>query len=102
MKPVYAWKSEKGKTYKAMTLKETLTRLKSLSNEKMLAHNRKNGAGDNQYGVKLGDIQTVAKGIKTNHELVVELWNTGNIDAQLLAILVAIWINEMVRRPRYS
>ena len=30
----------------------------------------------------------MAKKIKTNHELALELWDTGNIDARFLAILV--------------
>ena len=71
-----------------MTLKETLKQLESLGNEKMRAHNTKNGAGDNQFGVQLGDIRVLAKKIKTNHELALALWKTGNIDAQLLATLL--------------
>jgi 3-methyladenine DNA glycosylase AlkD len=38
--------------------------------------------------VKLGDIRTVAKKIKTDHELALKLWETGNVEAQLLATLV--------------
>lgn len=72
-----------------MTLKEALARLKSLSNEKMIALNIKNGAGkNNQFGVKMGDIRNVAQKIKTDHKLALELWNTKNIDAQLLATLI--------------
>ena len=54
----------------------------------MRAQNSKRGAGDNQFGVKLGDIRTLADKIKTNHELALSLWKTGNIDAQFLAILL--------------
>jgi 3-methyladenine DNA glycosylase AlkD len=71
-----------------MTLKEALSKLKSLSNEKMLAQNTKNGAGKNQFGVRLGDIRTVANTIKTDHALGLELWKTENIDARLLAMLI--------------
>ena len=71
-----------------MTLKETLKQLEALGNEKMRAQNAKNGAGDNQFGVRLGELRTLAKKIKTNHELALALWETGNIDARLLAILV--------------
>src|SRR5687768_73684 len=71
-----------------MTLKETLTALKSLANEKMFAHNVKHGAGKNQFGVKLGDIRGLANKIKTNHTLALELWKTENIDARLLATLI--------------
>jgi 3-methyladenine DNA glycosylase AlkD len=38
--------------------------------------------------VKLGDIRTIAKKIKTDHELALELWDTGNVEAQLLATLI--------------
>ena len=72
----------------AMTLKDTLAQLESLGNEKVRAHNKKNGAGDNQFGVQMGDIRKLAAKIKTNHQLAIALWDTGNIDAQLLAILL--------------
>jgi len=71
-----------------MTLNETMKQLESLGNEKRRAHNTKNGAGNNQFGVPHGDIRVLAKKIKTNHELAMALWKTGNIDAQLLAILL--------------
>ena len=71
-----------------MTVKEALTQLEALGNEKMRAQNSKNGAGDNQFGVRLGDIRKLAAKIKTNHELAIALWETGNIDARLLAILL--------------
>jgi 3-methyladenine DNA glycosylase AlkD len=72
----------------AITLKDALTQLKSLGDEKVRQHNRKNGAGDNQFGVRMGDIRKVAAKIKTNHELAIALWDTGNVDARLLATLV--------------
>jgi 3-methyladenine DNA glycosylase AlkD len=72
----------------AMTLKDTLAELKSLGHEKVRAQNKKRGAGDNQFGVKHGDIRKVAAKIKTNHELAIALWASGNLDARLLAILL--------------
>ena len=80
-----------GKEYReamAMTLKDALTQLEVLGNEKIRAQNRKNGAGDDQFGVRLGDIRKLAAQIKANDELGFALWGTGNIDAQLLAILL--------------
>src|SRR5262249_18369442 len=41
-----------------------------------------------QFGVKRGDLRTLANKIKTNHELALSLWKTGNIDAQFLATLL--------------
>ena len=73
---------------KAMTLKETLKQLEALGNEKMRAHNRKHGAGDNQFGIRLGDIRKVAAKIKADHEMALALWGTGNFEARLLAILL--------------
>src|SRR5262245_28305451 len=73
---------------KTMTLNETLKQLKALGNEKTRAHNTKWGAGDNQFGVKHGDIRALAKKVQSNPELAMPLWETGNVDAQLLATLL--------------
>ncbi len=71
-----------------MTLQEALDTLKSLGIESVRAHNRKFGAGDNQYGTKLGDIRKLAAKIKTDHQSALDLYHSGIIDAQLLAILL--------------
>jgi 3-methyladenine DNA glycosylase AlkD len=71
-----------------MTLKEALKQLKALGHAKIRAQNAAGGAGDNQFGVKLGDIRGLAKKIKTNHALALSLWDTGNVDAQFLATLL--------------
>jgi 3-methyladenine DNA glycosylase AlkD len=76
-----------------MTLEETLRQLESLGNAAVRAQNAKSGplgsgAGDNQFGVSRGDVRKLANKIKTNHELALSLWKTGNIDAQFLAALV--------------
>jgi 3-methyladenine DNA glycosylase AlkD len=71
-----------------MTLEETLKELEALGNAKVRALNAKSGAGENQYGVALGDIRKVAKKIRTDHALGLSLWKTGNADAQFLATLL--------------
>ena len=71
----------------AQTLKDALAQLQALGNEKVRAQNRRNGAGDNQFGVRLGDIRKLAKSLKLNHALALALWDTGNLDARLLALL---------------
>ncbi len=71
-----------------MTLQESLQKLAALGNEKVRARNRKLGGGDNQFGVRLGDLRKVAARIKRDHALALTLWETGNIDARLLAILI--------------
>lgn len=78
-----------------MTLNETLKQLKALGDAKVRAQNAKSsafgqGAGDNQFGVSLGDIRGLAKKIKTNHDLALSLWETGNVDAQFLATLLIV------------
>jgi len=71
-----------------MTVKETLAELKSLGDDARRKHNTKAGAPENQFGVKLGDLRALAKKIKTDHELALKLWDTGNVEAQLLATLI--------------
>ncbi len=71
-----------------MTLAAALKELESLGNGKTRAQNAKQGCGDNQFGVKLGDIRKVAEKIKTDHKLALELWETENADARFLAALV--------------
>jgi 3-methyladenine DNA glycosylase AlkD len=92
-----------------MTLKETLARLESLGDEKVRAQNRKSGAGDNQFGVRLGDIRKLAAKIKQDDRLARALWDTGNVDAQFLAALLiepkklsAEAVDRMVRSTSFS
>lgn len=77
----------------SMTLEEAMRQLESLGNAAVRAQNAKSGplesgAGDNQFGVSRGDVRKLANKIKTNHELALSLWKTGNIDAQFLATLL--------------
>ncbi len=71
-----------------MTLEVALAQLEALGDEKIRAQNTKRGYGDNQYGVPLGAIRKVAVKLKNKHELALALWDTGNFDAKLLAILM--------------
>jgi 3-methyladenine DNA glycosylase AlkD len=76
-----------------ITLEEALRQLEALANEGVRAQNAKSGpfgdgAGDNQFGVALGDIRMVAKKIKADHALALSLWDTANVDAQFLATLL--------------
>jgi len=87
-------KAAKAKTASAraksttMTVEEVLSQLEALGNAGVRAQNAKWGAGDNQFGVQRGDVRKLANKIKTNHELALALWKTGNIDAQFLATLL--------------
>ena len=91
------------------TVKDILSQLQALGNEKVMAMNTKNGAGKNQYGVKMGDIRNVANKIKTDHELGLELWKTGIIEARLVACLIIkpknltkIQLDEMAKSVDFS
>jgi 3-methyladenine DNA glycosylase AlkD len=92
-----------------VTLEEALGKLKSLGNEAVRAHNTKWGAGDKQFGVKHGDIRVLAKKLGASPDLAIPLWKTGNVDAQLLAILLlkpkdlsAKEVDRLVRSIRFA
>lgn len=70
-----------------MTNTEILDRLKALSDDARRAHNARAGAGDNQFGVKMGDIRALAKASKASHEQALTLWESGIIEARMIAIL---------------
>ena len=92
-----------------VTLEVALSQLESLGDEGLRAYNAKSGAGDNQFGVKHGDIRVLAKNLKADHKLAMSLWETGNIDAQYLAILLlkpkdlsAKEVDRMVRSVTFA
>ncbi len=92
-----------------MTVEQVLRELESLGDAGRRKHNTKAGAGDNQFGVKMGDIRKLAKKLKNNHELALELWATANIEARLVAILVmkpkdltSAQLDAMVRSITFS
>lgn len=101
-----------------MNLKEVMAKLESLGDEARRKYNAKTGPDgipgaplDKQFGCKTGDIRALAKKIKTprNHELALDLWKTGNTDAQLLAILLmkpkefsTKELDTMVREARFG
>ncbi|MDF2382027.1 DNA alkylation repair protein [Nostoc ellipsosporum NOK] len=92
-----------------MTANDVLKKLASLANPATLKHNLKAGAGENQFGVKMGDIRKVAASIKADHALAIELWATGNIDARFVAILIlkpkelsATALEDMVKSETFT
>ncbi len=72
-----------------MKLEEAMRELEALGDEKVRNRNVRNGASGPQFGVKSGDVRKLAKKCKTDHALALQLWETGNLDARMLAILVA-------------
>jgi 3-methyladenine DNA glycosylase AlkD len=71
-----------------MTVQEILLRLESLGDAARRAHNARSGAPENQFGVKLGDIRALAKKLNADRDLTLRLWETGNVETQLLAALL--------------
>jgi 3-methyladenine DNA glycosylase AlkD len=71
-----------------MNVQQALSELEALGDERMRAYNVKAGAGEKQFGVKLGDIRKVAKKVKRDHALALALWETGIAEARFLAALV--------------
>jgi 3-methyladenine DNA glycosylase AlkD len=72
-----------------MTLKQTLAALKKAGT----AQNRKiygrHGVTGDMFGVSYAELDKLKKTIKTDHDLAVGLWETGNHDARVLACMVA-------------
>ncbi|MDX2362839.1 MAG: DNA alkylation repair protein [Crocinitomicaceae bacterium] len=72
-----------------MNLSEVMTYLESKGSEQTRKIYTKHGAPDNFFGVKVADVKPIFKKEKNNHELALELYATGNSDAQYLAGLIA-------------
>ena len=101
-------------TIAAMNVKEVLAKLESMGDEGRRAYNLKPAPHGvpasklKQFGVAMGDLRKLATKIKSDHALALELWKTGNIDAQLLAILImkpkelsAKEVDKMVREASF-
>lgn len=72
-----------------MNLSEVMSKLKVLGSEQTRKIYQRHGSGPNLFGVKFGDLKQIAKKIKTNHQLALDLWKTNNTDAQSLATMIA-------------
>lgn len=71
-----------------MTTQDVLTKLEALGTQQLRAQNIRHGFAGNQFGVKLGELRTIAKSIKQNTSFGLELWATEYLEARLVAILV--------------
>ena len=73
-----------------MTVEQVMTKLESLGSEQTRKTFANHGAPlDNMFGVKVGDMKTILKETKKNHDLSLALYATGNSDAMYLAGLMA-------------
>ncbi len=67
------------------TVAELTAELAALENPKARAINERHG---DDHGVNLAALRAIAKRLKTQHELAIELWATGDTATRLLALLV--------------
>jgi 3-methyladenine DNA glycosylase AlkD len=67
------------------TIKDVLDELAGLEDPKMREANERHG---DDHGVNLSHLRALAKRLKTQHELALQLWATGDTAARLLATLV--------------
>lgn len=71
------------------TLAEAMKELEARGSEQTRKTYLRHGASDPLFGVKFGDLRPLARRIGTDHGLAEQLWATGNVDARLLACMVA-------------
>lgn len=67
------------------TVEDMLTELAALENPKVRAVNERHG---DDHGVNLTNLRAIAKRLKTQQALALELWGTGDTAARLLALLI--------------
>jgi hypothetical protein len=72
-----------------MKLNDVMSALKAKGSEQIKRILMKHGAREPFFGVKVGDMKPIAKQIKGDQALALELYATGNGDAQYLAGMVA-------------
>ena len=71
------------------TVKQVMTELKKKGSAQTRKIYGRHGAPEDMFGVKVADLKIIAKKIKGNQELALELYDTGNSDAMYLAGIVA-------------
>lgn len=88
----------------APTVTELVAELSALADPRILEVNERHG---DDHAVNLTKLRAVAKRVKKNHPLAVELWDTGDSAARLLALLVcrprefsAAELDAMLRQAR--
>lgn len=72
-----------------MTAKAILDELRPLGRESYKKVMRNHGVPEPFFGVKIDDLKKIQKRIKRDYQLALDLYETGNYDAQYLAGLIA-------------
>jgi 3-methyladenine DNA glycosylase AlkD len=71
-----------------MNCRQVLKELESLGSAQTRKTYARHGLNGPMFGVKYGDLNRLQKKLKGRHELAFELWDSGNLDARILATKV--------------
>lgn len=74
----------------SLSCAQVMRELEALGSETTRRTLLKHGAPASMFGVKIGDMKPLLKRTGADHALALELWATGNADAQYLAGLMAV------------
>lgn len=72
-----------------MTYTDVVAELKKLGTAQNVKIYKRHGAGENLFGVSFANLNKLQKKIKTDHQLALQLWESGNTDARTLATMIA-------------
>jgi 3-methyladenine DNA glycosylase AlkD len=72
-----------------MEYMEAMNELKKLGTGQNRKVYKRHGSGDNLYGVSFANLRALGKKIKLDHKLAVKLWKSNNVDARILATMIA-------------
>jgi hypothetical protein len=77
------------KTANSMTVDAVMAELQSMSSPAIKKVLTAHGAREPFFGVRIGDMKSIVKKVRKDHELSLQLYSTGNYDAMYLAGLIA-------------
>ena len=72
-----------------MTFDEAMNQLKKMGTAQNVKIYTRHGAKAPMFGVSFGNLNKLKKQIKVDHALAQQLWDTGNMDARTLAMMIA-------------
>ena len=70
-----------------MTVEQVMGHLKSVGTEQYVKVYRRHGARGDLFGVSFADMGKLRKKIHVDHSLALRLWETGNVDARMMATM---------------
>src|SRR6266540_3645874 len=77
------------KTANSMTVETVMAELQKMGSPAIKKVLTAHGAREPFFGVKVGDMKSIVKKVKKDHDLSLALYSTGNYDAMYLAGLIA-------------